>query len=240
MKSVPEVDLERIQQIYAELKNMDIQLDPNPIEYGPKRFNKKIAKARALLSRLDQIFLQVSEDLHYFKRVINQKRNLYELDKRELLVHDPKCRMGRSQQEREALADTQLRAKIEEFLDLEESARDLETVMLVIKAKRTDLKDAQSRMRDQMKLIEHDISMGAQWGRQAYSNQGFDDLSKGMEESLQDIDELLKGEDEPPEIVLSENGEPEVKNALDDLLSSFDDASVRDEGLEEIISSLGT
>lgn len=158
------MDLDRISETYAELKTMYVQLDPNPIELGPKRFNNRIAQVRALLTRVDQIFLQISEDLHYYKRKINNKRTIYELEKRDLMINDPKCRVGRAQPEREALADVQLRSQIEELRELEIASIDLETLLTVVNAKRTDLKDIQSRMRDQMRLIEHDLGMGARWG----------------------------------------------------------------------------
>lgn len=181
--TVPVVDLERIETTYTELKKMEVVLDPNPIEYGPKRFNNRIAKVRAMLNRVEQIFLQTSEDLHYFQRVINARRTLYDLEKRELMVNDPRCRVGRSQQEREALADVQLRPQIEQIKELESDAHDLETLMIAIKSKRTDLKDVQGRMRDQMKLIEHDLSMGARWGMNAGPTSSSD--------SLRQIDDML-------------------------------------------------
>jgi hypothetical protein len=162
--TAPVVDVERIEQTYSVLRKMEIRLDPNPIEFGPKRFNNRIAKVRAMLTRLEQIFLQTSEDLHYFKRQISKRTALYDLEKRDLMINDPKCRVGRSQQEREALADVQLRTDIEELQRLNLAAQDLEALMVVIKSKRTDLKDIQGRMREQMKLIEHDLSMGARWG----------------------------------------------------------------------------
>lgn len=162
--TAPVVDPERIGRTYAGLKKMEIQLDPNPLEYGPKRFNNRIAQVRAMLTRLEQIFLQTSEDLHYFKRLISARNALYELEKRELMINDPKCRVGRSQGEREALADVRLRPEIEVLQTLSLAAQDLEALMIVIKSKRTDLKDIQGRMREQMKLIEHDIGMGARWG----------------------------------------------------------------------------
>jgi len=188
----PVVDPERIARTYSELKKMEIRLDPNPIEYGPKRFNHRIAKTRAMLTRLEQIFLQTSEDLHYFKRRISAKTALYELDKRDLMINDPKCRVGRSQGEREALADVQLRPEIESLQTLILAAQDLESLMVVIKSKRTDLKDIQGRMREQMKLIEHDIGMGARWGSNSppLSTMG-SSASDSVAQSVSEIDSLL-------------------------------------------------
>lgn len=182
----PVVDDERITETYEELKGMQVELDPNPIDFGPRRFNNRIAQVRSMLNRVEQLSLQASEDLHYFKRIINAKKGLYELEKRELMVKDPTCRVGRSQGEREALADVRLRSMIEEIQALEASAHDLETVMISIRSKRTDLKDVQGRMRDQMKLIEHDISMGARWGNREPMVVG-----AAVSASTNDLDDML-------------------------------------------------
>ena len=193
----PTVDLDRISEVYAELKTMSIQLDPNPIDLGPRRFNNRIAQVRAMLTRVDQVFLQLSEDLHYYKRKINAKKTMYELEKRDLMVNDPKCRVGRHQGEREALADVQLRPQIEELRDLELASVDLETLITVVHAKRTDLKDIQSRMRDQMRLIEHDIGMGARWGDRA-PGQNVSTDADGLDALISDVDSRLgwKSDDE--------------------------------------------
>ena len=99
------------------------------------------------------------------------------------MINDPKCRMGRSQGEREALADVQLRAQIEGIEELSAKAEDLEILMIVIKSKRTDLKDIQGRMRDQMKLIEHDLGMGARWGKSP--------VPAAIDDSVTEINSLL-------------------------------------------------
>jgi hypothetical protein len=209
-RPVPVVDFDRIEETYAELKKMEVVLDPNPIEYGPKRFSNRIAKVRAMLNRVEQIFLQTSEDLHYFQRIINSMRTLYELEKRELMVNDPRCRVGRSQQEREALADVQLRDQIEAVQKLELAAHDLETMMISIKSKRTDLKDVQGRMRDQMKLIEHDLGMGARWGSNAapssasQSVREIDDMLATVDQGFGIVAESEDDEDEQEEIVVDD------------------------------------
>jgi len=166
-ESVPVVDRERLEATYDELKRLSVKLDPNPIEHGPVRFQNRIAKVRAMLTRVEQIFLQCSEDLHWYTRVTRAKRLLYGLERRDLMINDPKCRLGRSQGEREDLADVKLRKQVEEIEELAAKGEDLEILMAAIKSRRADLKDSQARMRDQMKLIEHDLGMGARWGKTA-------------------------------------------------------------------------
>jgi cellulose biosynthesis protein BcsQ len=219
-QKVPVVDHERLTQVYGELKGMTIKLDPNPIDYGPTRFNNRIAKVRALLTRVEQIFLQASEDLHWYKRRARAKRTMYELERRDLMINDPKCRVGRSQGEREALADVQLRAQIEAIEDLSSKAEDLEILMIVIKSKRTDLKDIQGRMRDQMKLIEHDLGMGARWGKEAPPSL--------INDSMNDITSLLANVDVAPasdDLITEETEEEEEE----------EEETVEEEAVEEVI-----
>lgn len=241
--TVPVVDLDRIARMYAGLKKMEIRLDPNPIEYGPKRFNNRIAQVRSMLTRLEQVFLQTSEDLHYFQRLISSKNALYELEKRDLMIHDQKCRVGRSQGEREALADVQLREDIETLQKLQLAAQDLESMMIVIKSKRTDLKDIQGRMRDQMKLIEHDLGMGARWGANAppsVVSQSVDELDALLANT--DIQMGIEPDDdsfeEPVEVDDSQEdpapqGEPGSELPLDEMMET--EAVVEEEEPEAVL-----
>ena len=48
------VKFEYIDSIYNSLSSMDVQLDPNPIEYGPGKLNRKVAEVRALLSKTEK------------------------------------------------------------------------------------------------------------------------------------------------------------------------------------------
>ena len=198
----PVVDEARIARTYDVLGGMHVKLDPNPIEYGPKRFNNKIAETRALLTRLEQIFLQLSEDLHWFRRDVLRKKTTYELDKRNLLVKNMNVRAGRSQTERDTLADVELSEQLEELGLLEVTIQDLEMLMIVIKAKRTDLKDIQGRMRDQLKLIEHDISMNARWGHSLPPDPLNPTAGDDIDEILSNVDKeggfSNEGDYEPP------------------------------------------
>lgn len=214
----PIVDQERLASVYHELKGMVIKLDANPIMFGPTRFNNRIAQVRSMLSRVEQIFLQVSEDLHWYKRRTRGLSTLYELEKREKMINDPKCRMGRSQGEREALADIQLRKEIEEIQELSAKAEDLEILMVAIKSKRSDLKDIQGRMRDQMKMIDQDLGMGARWGKKEATSHASDfsdsdhidsllsavDADMGVTEEEDEEDE----EEETEEVVVLEPHDP--------------------------------
>ena len=66
--SDPALDPARLDAIYGELAAMQVDLDADPLELGPKRLNEKIAHGRAMLSKCERIFLSISQDLHRYKR----------------------------------------------------------------------------------------------------------------------------------------------------------------------------
>ena len=159
------VDLEYINKVYTELSKMDVELDPDPIEFGPSKLNNKTAEARKYLSQTEKIFMQVSQNLHKYKRDLLISETQYNLEETKLMANDPHVRSGRSQQEREALASTQLVHIQSKINSCKLAVHDLEDVLKVIKAKRTDLKDLQGRIRDQLKLCQEQIALGQRWGQ---------------------------------------------------------------------------
>jgi LPS O-antigen subunit length determinant protein (WzzB/FepE family) len=169
------IEQEYIDRIYARLTEMDVVLDADPIEFGPSRLNYKVSIVRGHLSSTEKIFMEVSHNLQKIKRELLIKQTEYTLEQNQLIANDPHVRQGRSQKEREVLADTRLvhiQTKINVFTL---SAHDLNDLMTVIKAKRTDLKDLQGRLRDQLKLCQEQISLGQRWGSKTFTAKTFDD-----------------------------------------------------------------
>jgi nucleoid-associated protein YgaU len=67
--------------------------------------------------------------------------------------------------DREALAANALRADVEEIEIFAGAVQDLEAVLAVVRAKQTDLKDTQARLKDQTKLCLEEIGLGSRWRR---------------------------------------------------------------------------
>ncbi len=164
-----------IDRIYARLTEMDVVLDSDPIEFGPSRLNYKVSIVRGHLSSTEKIFMEVSHNLQKIKRDLLIKNTEYSLEQTQLIANDPHVRSGRSQKEREALAATRLVHIQSKINGLTLSAHDLEDLMTVIKAKRTDLKDLQGRLRDQLKLCQEQIALGQRWGSKTFTSKTFND-----------------------------------------------------------------
>lgn len=160
----PVVDSDRIDHIYRILDELNVELDADPLELGPKRLNQKVSECRAMLSRCEKVFLDTSKDLHWYKRRYRAAQAEHGLRVQELLANDPTVRSGQSIRDREAMANMKLRGFRDDIDRLHSAVEDLEAVLTVIKTKRNDLKDTQGRLKDQLKICQEEIGLGGRWG----------------------------------------------------------------------------
>jgi len=185
----PVVDEERIRRIHEELSDLHEELDPDPLSLGPKRINNKVAKVRNMLRRCVGVELQLAEDLHWFKRSLNRQQGHYELEFQDLIAHDPHVRAGRNIQDREAVAKIRLKERYMAIRALEESVSDLEALLIVVRIKSRDIRDTQSRLKDQLKICEHELALGARWGD--FRSPLFPDSPRATGADTKDIDDLI-------------------------------------------------
>jgi hypothetical protein len=222
------VDFAYIESIFGRLSDMDVQLDPNPVEYGPGRLAKKVAEVRAFLSNTEKIFLEVSHNLAKYKRDLLVSETQYNMLQIDLMANDPHVRSGRSQGEREALASTRLSSQQETINTIRLSVHDLDEILKVIKAKRTDLKDIQGRLKDQLKLCQEMIALGQRWGVKIDLNTTGESIIVG-EKSTQDfvVDSYDTEEEEEDPVIKELFSKPEKKENLE-ISDKFKQAEVNE------------
>ena len=218
-ESFPSVDSSRIDGFYSLLESMHVSLDFDPLEFGPKRLNGKIAECRGILSKCEKVFLEVSHDLHWYKRRHRLAAASKDLRFQDLLANDPDVRHEKNITDREAVANTKLRSEQEHIDRLHFAVEDLEAVLAVVKTKRADLKDIQGRLKDQLKVCQEEISLGARWGsalratpRPKQTHTSGDEVDNFMDEILnrqsreissetEDVDVIALGSDSHSELV---------------------------------------
>jgi hypothetical protein len=176
-------------EIYNELRDLHMDLDADPLVFGPKRLNQKVAQVRGMLDRCERIFLDVAQRLHRAKRELRIAATTLELAKRYLFANDPETRAGRSVGDREAIATGKLKEDVTRTNHLDLMVQDLDAVIVVIKAKRSDLRDTQGRLRDQVRLCQEEIGLGSRWGSR--SPKKGPDLKPSEVDGSRDIDDLL-------------------------------------------------
>jgi hypothetical protein len=167
---LPEIEEGVVNAIFIELEKINVELDEDPLEFGPKRLNNKVAETRKHLARCESLFVRVSHWLQLYKRAHRAGQLEFELATQDLLANDPEVRSGRNVKDRDALATVKLRDRRVDLDKLQIIIMDLEALMTVIKSKRTDLRDSQYRLQEQQKLCREEIGLGARWGSRADGN----------------------------------------------------------------------
>lgn len=205
---------------------MDVQLDADPLVYGPKRLNGKVALVRSLLSRCERIFLDISQMLAKYKRGLRAAQLDLDLAKKHLLATDPEVRAGRAVSERDAIATGKLKSEVALLAACEHAVEDLDAILNVVKAKRSDLRDIQGRLKDQVRLCQEEIGLGGRWGSKSPRDielepgQGVADGS-----DVEDVNALIA----------------EVRRVVDDevhLPAEIDDSDPEDEQKTELFMGL--
>lgn len=182
---------EEADRIFEELKGLEVGLDADPLVYGPKRLNQKVSEVRHALGRCERLFLDISQRHHAVQRLRLLTSADLEIAKKDMFANDPDTRAGRSVSDREAIAAGKLREQVVALRDLDLSLQSLDAVLTVIKTKRSDLRDTQSRLRDQIRLCQEEIGLGGSWGSKVHNAAPLKPVSAAAPDHLAEIDSLL-------------------------------------------------
>ncbi len=105
-------------RVFSELGELRVELDDDPLVYGPKRLNAKTAQVRRMLDRCEKLFLHVSRKLQAVRRCLRMAETDLDIAKKMLFANDPETRAGRSVSDREAIASGKLEKEIRGTNDL--------------------------------------------------------------------------------------------------------------------------
>lgn len=210
---LPVVTQQIVDTIFQNLMGMEVELDENPLIYGPKRLNKKIAAVRQHQSECEALFLKVSLWVQKYKSASRAASLSLELGKKHLLTNDPEVRAGRNVADRDAIASMKLRDEVEEVSKCGSALSDLEAIIVVIKSKKSDLKDTQSRLKDQIRLCQEEISLGSRWGNKKYGQVEKEEPKKEGHRSVTELTQMFQEQRDMPTDT--------VKQSLGDDLGGF-------------------
>lgn len=194
--SLPSVSEEFVDGVFTALSQMEVHLDSDPLQFGPKRLSGKVAEARGMLTECESLFLMVSQALQKYRAAHRTLETEITIEKKHLFANDPEVRAGRNVADRDALATVRLQDRVRDLALIAQSQADLEALITVIKAKRTDLKDVQGRLRDQLKLCQEEIGLGGRWGSKPVPGTKAPDLEDSPnvdKQTLKDLHEMFSG-----------------------------------------------
>lgn len=196
MKDLPVVDQKVVDYIFQALGAMEVELDENPLEFGPRRLNYKVAEVRRMLTDMESLYLQISGYIQKYKSAHRAANASLEMSKKHLMANDPEVRAGRNLATQDALASVKLREDVEIVSRMTSVLEDLDAMMTVIKSKRADLKDIQSRIKDQINLCREEIALGGKWGSKPPPGTLAPDLDKSSKvdtRTLRDLQNIFSG-----------------------------------------------
>lgn len=193
LQNLPVVDQKVVDYIFHTLGAMEVELDDNPLDYGPRRLNFKVAEVRRMLTDMESLYLQVSGYIQKYKSAHRAANASLEMSKKHLMANDPEVRAGRNLATQDALASVKLREDVERVARMVSVLEDLDAMMTVIKSKRADLKDIQTRIKDQINLCREEIALGGKWGSKPPPGTNAPDLDKAPKagRSLRDLQNLF-------------------------------------------------
>jgi hypothetical protein len=196
MFELPEINTSAIDAVFSILSKMEVDLDEDPLQFGPKRLNFKVAETRRLLTDCESLFLKISQWLQKYRAAYRTLEVELDLDKKQLFANDPEVRAGRNVADRDALATMKLREKAQAISKVAQTQADLESLLAVVKAKRMDLKDLQTRLRDQINLCREEIGLGGKWGSKTSPEASRVDLDSSPnvdKKTLKDLQNMFLG-----------------------------------------------
>lgn len=160
------MDEERVDEIFERIGDMDLELDYDPIERGPKFLNNMVAKCRNYTNEVQRFARECQMYLRVIERELRTKEAQFELEYNNLMANDPEIvqMRGLSRADREALANTKLQDEISEINELELELTDAKHVETVIESKLREFRDVNRDIRLQKQLIQAEIETGTFWG----------------------------------------------------------------------------
>ena len=198
---------EYIEEVFTSLEAMTVDLDDDPLEYGPRRLAHKVSETRTHLSRCEQLSLHISRLMQQYKRGHRAGQLEFDLKLQHMLANDPEVRAGRNVADRNAIATVKLNEQREAMSHMEVVIQDLEVLMTSLKSKRADLRDVQGRLRDQMRLCQEEVGIGGKWGSRAVgSGPSLSNAPLVDTRALRELDALFSGAElhvsEPSDLAL--------------------------------------
>jgi len=158
-----------------------------------------------------------------------------DLSIQDLLTSDPEVRAGRSVKDREAIANTKLRTETGLVRKIEQAVEEVKSAITVVKCKKGDLKDTQGRLRDQIRLIGEEISLGSMWGSSPPPDQSVKPVQSWQGPSMSSSGSLVDsvvGDVDDLDGVLDDLDQPETESNIA--------SPETDESLEDEVDELGT
>lgn len=185
-----ELDEDKIDAIFDRCEEIEISLNEDPIQMGPKYLNEMVAITRNYMNEVQKYEREIIRQKCALERILNKKTTEYEMRSNDLMSNNEEVRSQSSVSDRKAKVASILSDLNTEIKELESRLTDLGHAESYVSSKIRELRDVNRDIRLQKRLIEDEITVGAHWG---------DDNTKDFTAKHHEAKDILLDSDEEPE-----------------------------------------
>jgi len=226
------------------VETLEVELDDNPLEAGPSVINEKIAQCRRNINKCERLAIMVSSAKAKVGRLLRDLQTEYTLQYNDLYTNDPRVRAGRSEKERDAMIGTRLSDLLAEIEDYKSQQEELKQLAVLIRSAKSNLKDTNARIKDQMTMCQEDIKMGSRWGSASILDL---DMIEGFQEDPDGYDRDLVRKNSVGRVYLfdqvagkdtdTEEEDAEEESEIEDEEGTGEESEIEDGETEEKVPS---
>jgi hypothetical protein len=160
----------QVEQIFAEIATFRIELEPDPTVLGPQYINQVLAQCRNYLNRASATLLTLNKLRRELKRELSGEQTALEIEKDQLLATNEVVKRQPSVRDREAVANTMLRPRLNKIATLNGDLLDLETVEQAVKLVHSELVRTSADIKTQRSTLHTDRTTGSGYGDESSGN----------------------------------------------------------------------
>lgn len=158
------MEIERVNRIYTEISQYEIQLAPDPKSMGPLYMLGVISTCRNYLNNVSRLLLETHQCRQTIQRSLTGCKTLYDVESNELLANDERVKRCPSIDDRKATVTVLLRDRYRQIQDLQAELETVDLVEKAIKLRHRELKDTMSAINAQRALMRDDIDTKSLYG----------------------------------------------------------------------------
>lgn len=178
MKKFPEFDID-YKEIYSELGDMTLDLPEDPMYGGPAKINSDISKLSEYIDRVEVLQTKVSQKLASLKSTIKNRKTLLKI-----ILNSKKY--GDKVEDNIDPVDVELEIfKLDEILD------PIQNLVSVIDNKAGYLKNKESRIRLQWRVMEKRIALGERPKPASFEDPTIEQMERNSNEDSKKINKQL-------------------------------------------------
>lgn len=162
----------RVEEIYNDLEQLVIALDPDPSARGPAYLQDLISKTRGYLNQVSYYMQEVHRQKHQMELELEALEAAFEVSSDELLASDTRVTRLPSIDDRKAMINIILSDERKEIQKVKRSIKNLSHVEKAVRHRHKELESTMAAIRLQRSLLASEIRTGSFYGDETDTSRG--------------------------------------------------------------------